>query len=104
MTGQSGSFKTFAVVAPSNVRRKKPAWVGIMMRSKSDRPGEVDDLSSGIARQQDSRTLLDGNSDFRNEFNLSRARPCCFGNLGEWPHIELDRVAIVGIEGFELLT
>ena len=32
-TGQSASFKTCAVVEPSNVRRKKPAWVGMMMRS-----------------------------------------------------------------------
>lgn len=99
-----GVVQNLAVVAPSNVRRKKPARVGIMMSSKSARPGEVNDLSSCIARQQDSRTLLDRNLDFRNEFNLLRARPCCFGNLGECPHIELDRIAIVEIEGFELLT
>jgi hypothetical protein len=32
-TGQSTSFNTFAVVEPSNVLQKRPACVGMMMRS-----------------------------------------------------------------------
>lgn len=61
--------------------------------------GRVDDLSSCIARQQDSRTLLDGELGLQERVQFVTGKALVlFGNLGEWPHIELGRVAIVEIE------
>lgn len=67
-----------------------PQTDGADQEIKSVRSGKVNNLSGGIARQQDSRTLLDRERRLEERVQFVSGKALLlFGNLGERPYAEL---------------
>jgi len=86
-----GQYRTIGVVQNLRGRGAKqcPAEeAGVGRRDdeiKSARPCEVNDLASCVARQQDSRTLLDRKFGLQEQVQFVTGKALLlFGNLGGW--------------------
>ena len=89
----SGQYRPIGVVQNLRGRGAKqcPAKEACVCRHddeiKSVRPGKVNNLSGGIARQQDSRTLLDRERRLEERVQFVSGKALLlFGNLGERPY------------------
>jgi len=75
-TGHGASLITLAVVEPSNACRKRPACVGIMMRSKLSFFASSEICEAGSPESRTRGESASGNSEVRKASNLSFERPC----------------------------
>jgi len=101
----SGQYRTICIVQCFRGRgtKQRPAEdTGVRRHDneiESVSPGELGDSCRRIARQQNSRALTDGKLRLQKRVEFVPGKDLLFfGNLGGWPHVELERVVTVKIE------